>query len=520
MHNNRTTHVYAIITFLILALSYAYFLPKWGDWNANSRANLVYAVVDQGVLHIDDYHENTGDKACYPGPYDLEEDTCEGHYYTDKSLGPSLVAIPFYVAYSGLTTIIPVDSLINSENLPGNFADTLNPEGRGAIEESIQQGMALTFITFFAMSVPSAILGVAVFLFALRFTERPINAFVLALAYGLATIAFPYSNTLMQHQLAAFGAFVGFYLLWRVIYEQASLRWLWVVGLLFSLTVITDYPMVLVLALIFLWAVAVFPNRLALYRVVIAAIPLGLLFAAYNYAIFETIMPVGYDYSTLWQDVHSEGFFSLTMPSLERLYGLTFSPSKGVFLVSPFLLLFVPGLWMMWRKGLRYRHAALLLGLIIAAQFLFYSASVMWWGGHTIGPRYLTSMLPFMVLPIIFVFNYLFARTWGILVTALLIGLSGLHVWIQTIAGQSWPPTDILPLTIETMNAYFPVFDYSLPLLLEGNIARNYGGLVLGLSGLASVLPLLLAIALIGVGATYYVHRSATSREQLLVLEN
>lgn len=514
MHNNRVKRAYALTTFLILTLCYGYFMPRWGDWNANSRANLAYAVVDQGVLHIDDYHENTGDKACFPGPYHLEDDICEGHYYTDKSLGPSLVAMPFYAVFKGVTTVLPVERFINAENLPGNFAATLNPEGRGALQESIYQGLALTFITFFATSVPSAVLGVAVFLLALRFTARPFNAFVLALAYGLATIAFPYSNTLTQHQLAAFGAFVGFYLLWRVIYEQASLRWLWGVGVLFSLAVITEYPVVVMLGIIFLWAAYVFPNRLALYRVVLGAIPLGLLFAAYNYAVFETIMPVGYEYSTLWQDVHGEGFLSLTSPSLARLYGLTFSPSKGLFLVSPFLLLFIPGLVMMWRQERRYRGLALALALVIASQFLFYSASVMWWGGHTIGPRYLTPMLPFMALPVIFAFNYLFARAWGVLIAALLIAFSALHVWMQTIAGQSWPPTDILPLNIELMNAYFPLVDYSLPLLAEGNIARNYGGLVLGLSGIASVLPLLLVMLIMAVGIPYLLLPNSETQAQ------
>ena len=153
-HNRR---VYAITVFLILIVCYAYFMPKWGDWNANSRADLVYAVVDNGVLHIDDYHENTGDKACYPGPYDIESDTCQGHYYTDKSIGPSLVALPFYAAFRLVAQTPPVQNFINSGNMPGNFAETLNPDGRGTLAESVYQGMALTVMTFFAISLPSAL---------------------------------------------------------------------------------------------------------------------------------------------------------------------------------------------------------------------------------------------------------------------------------------------------------------------------------------------------------------------------
>jgi hypothetical protein len=489
---------YAITIFLILLLCYGYFMPKWADWNANSRADLVYAVVDEGVLNIDAYHENTGDKACFPGPYHLEEDRCEGHYYTDKSLGPSLVAVPFYAVFKLIAQIPPVQNFIENGKLPGNFAETLNPEGRGALSSSIYQGMALTFMTFFAISVPSAILGTVVFLFASHFTPRLIHAAVLALAYGLATIAFPYSNTLVQHQLAAFGAFVGFYLIWRVIYQTASVRWLWLAGVLFGLATITEYPIVPVLGVIFLWAAYVYPKRLALWRVVAGAIPIGLIFIAYNYAAFQTVLPVGYEYSTLWQDEHNAGFLSFTTPSLERLYGLTFSPAKGLFLISPFLLLAFPGLVLMWRQHKNQRSMTIALVLAIAGQFAIYSASIMWWGGHTIGPRYLVPILPFLALPVIAAFDALLKRGWGIALTAGLLAWSVIMVWVQTIGGQSWPPTDVFLLTVDLMNRTNIFLDYSLPLVLAGDIARNYGGILLGLDGLAGLLPLLAGVVMIG----------------------
>ena len=53
------------------------------------------------------------------------------------------------------------------------------------------------------------------------------------------------------------------------------------------------------------------------------------------------------------------------------------------------------------------------------------------------------------------------------------------------------------------MNASFPLFDYSLPLLQQGDVARNYGGILLNLNGLLGLLPLLLVIILVGVGVPY-----------------
>ena len=145
MHTSPSRQAYAITVFLILLVAYGYFMPKWADWAANSRADLVYALVDEGVLTIDTYHENTGDKAFF-----------EGHYYTDKSLGPSLVALPFYAVFKVIATLPPVQNLIENGGNLGRFSDTLNPEGQGYRPQAMYEGMALTFITFFAVSVPSA----------------------------------------------------------------------------------------------------------------------------------------------------------------------------------------------------------------------------------------------------------------------------------------------------------------------------------------------------------------------------
>jgi hypothetical protein len=505
---------YALAVFLILLVCYGYFMPKWADWGANSRADLVYAIGDQGVLNIDDYHENTGDKACFPGPYEDNTETCNGHYYTDKSIGPSLLALPFYIIFKGVAALPPVQTIIERGASLGNFSDTLNPEGQGFRPEAMYEGMALTFMTFFASSVPAAILGAVFFLFAARFARKDSYAFTLALIFGLATPAFAYSNVLYQHQLAAFGAFVGFFLLWRVIYEGANLRWLWVVGVLFGLVAITEYPVVPFVGLIFLWAVYKLPNRVALYRVVLGAIPLGLLFAAYNMAIFQTPLPVGYEYSTEWQGVHTQGFLSITTPDWKSFIGLTVTPFRGLFFISPILLLVLPGVVLMWQTRKEYRSVTVLLFLIIAGFLLYNSSSVMWWGGHSIGPRYLVPMIPFMALPIIFALNQLLRSPINRLVIVLLVGASLFNVWAQTIGGQAFPPA-ILDDGTEIRN---PLMEYSIPMLLQGNIARNYG-IFLGLPGFLSLLPLLVAIVGIYFVVPRWVDRSTRMQHNTKPLE-
>src|SRR5262249_17514442 len=133
------------------------------------------------------------------------------------------------------------------------------------------------------------------------------------------------------------------------------------------------------------------------------------------------------------------------------------------------------------------------IALFIAYFFFYNSSSVMWWGGFTIGPRYLIPMLPFFVLPIIFAFNHFLDKRWGKILVAILIAISAFSVWAMNIAGQEWPDVPVLPTTAATMTSNSTLFDHSLPLLAQGQVARNYG-MIAGLPSFASLIPLVLAL--------------------------
>jgi len=76
----------------------------------------------------------------------------------------------------------------------------------------------------------------------------------------------------------------------------------------------------------------------------------------------------------------------------------------------------------------------------------------------------------------------------------------------MTIAGQQWPPVEVWPTTFDLMNQSSTLFDYSLPLLAQGDVARNYG-LVIGLRGLLSLLPLIIALGIISIGVPLLMRR-------------
>jgi hypothetical protein len=468
----------ALLVFLVALTCYGYFFSMLNNWGSNSRMNLIYALGDQRQVRIDDYHQNTGDKAHF-----------EGHYYMEKSVGPSLLGLPFYVIFKSLVRLPPLARLASGDKGPGALP-TLDevyrryhlpvPGTPGAGHPPLYHAMALIFVTFFAVAVPSAILAAAVYLLADRFASAPANAVGLALAFGLGTPAFAYSNQLYQHQAGAFGAFVGFFVLWRVIEERASKRWLWLVGALFGCAAASEYVLAPILTLIVLSAgFRIRPHR-DLLRIAGGAAPWVLATALYNLAAFGTPLPVGYRYSAF-----AAGLFGFGRPSWESLYGITLSPYRGLFLLSPFLLLAPAGLYAMFRRDRRTRELSLTI-IVICLALLCYNASYgNWAGGDSVGPRYLVSSLPFLALPIVFVLNEA-RRAWQNAAVTVLVILSIGEVWIQSLAAQAFPSEMVAR----------PLLDYGLPLVLAGELRLNVGN-VLGLRGLTAVLPLLSLLAAI-----------------------
>ena len=209
---------------------------------------------------------------------------------------------------------------------------------------------------------------------------------------------------------------------------------------------------------------------------VLSGLPPGLLLMAYNWTVFHTPLPVGYQYSELYTDLHSVGFVSITYPHPEALLGLTFGSYRGLFFVSPVLLLALWGLVAWWRSR-EYRKEWAVCVWSVVTLFLFYGSSAMWQGGYAVGPRYLVPMLPFLVLGFQS-FKKCGKRKWIVYGTAVLAAISFFVVWAETIGSQSFPDW--------TTN---PLFNYSLPALARNDIARNIG-MALGLDGWASLLPL------------------------------
>ncbi|NTU79626.1 MAG: hypothetical protein HGA45_09515 [Chloroflexales bacterium] len=461
----------AALIFALLLACYAYVLPRWADWNQNSRLDLVLAMVDDGTVSIDRYVVNTGDYAVYGG-----------RAYTDKPPGLSFLALPVYMALSPALDLPAVRDRLQAIGGGGTFETTLREEGTGLRADKIRFALVQYVLTLLVVATVSAALGALLYLALGRLALPPNVAALGALAYGLGTAAAPYAGNFYSHQLVAALLFGAFFVAWpsedergRPAYARGLLC-----GLLLGWAVISEYPVAILGAVVGLYALARRGPRWLIPLAVGGAIP-GVLLAVYDLVAFGTPWPVGYAHSALWHDQHGTGFMSITYPRAEALWGLTFGQFRGLFVRAPWLLLAAPGLVVWWRRG-QHRAEWWVMLLASLSLLLFYSSSVMWWGGFAAGPRYIVPMIPFLALPAAWFVGQIWHRPLARAAALALVAISVALVWIEAIASQGFPH--------DTIRATWS--GYVLPAWLTGDIARNLG-MALGLAGPSSLIPLLIA---------------------------
>jgi len=227
---------------------------------------------------------------------------------------------------------------------------------------------------------------------------------VLVVTYGLGTMAFSYAESFMSHQLTAVLLFATFYAAWRT--ERGAWRWWgWLVaGLAAAATVTCEYTGALGVLGVAAWVIAKrwrqWPRLAhAVGLVTLGALPLigGLL--AYHAACFGSPFTSGYKFlnDAGYQGWHVGGFLGIRLPDARAFALSLFSPLRGLFALSPFLLLAFMGLGALRRKD----GALLVMTAVLLALNAYFTSSFAYdsWG-WTVGPRHLTPLVPFLMLPV------------------------------------------------------------------------------------------------------------------------
>jgi hypothetical protein len=457
----------ALLLMLMAFVAYTYAIPRGPLANADTRVALTRAIVDDHTLRIDSYAAGLTDRSAY-----------RGHFYTDKAPGASLLAVPVYAA---LRLALP----------PAFFSPDLF-------------FMVRYLLTAAVVSLPAAAFVALLWRFLLPLVGRR-RAALLAVGYGFGTMAWALSALLFSHVLAAMSLFGVFMLLYPASVGRrpgALGRWA-VAGALCGVSVCLEYPAGLVGILLALFAAhtagkAGGRRALALLAAFAGAAAVGVVpMALYNTAVYGNPFSQGYAH------LHGEAQFiagmghgveGVGLPNPAALWGITFSPYRGLFVLSPFLVLALPGLWAMWRRG--QRPAALLCGSAVATMLLFNSSYYFWDGGVSLGPRHFSPALPFLTFPVAFALRQ---SPWRRLAPWLI----GLSVGIVAVC--------CVTVLIFLPGVPDPIVTLAVAHLLHGPVPNNWG-MLLGLRGEMSLAPLVALEAALGAALWRVLHRSGRTR--------
>lgn len=492
--------------FFLAFVVFAYFMPQWADWNIDSRIDLVHALVDEHTVRIDTYHFNTWDKAFY-----------KGHFYSDKAPGTAFLGAIVYAGYEvargapvlggGISALKRNDvwktaidiGKTNTQVRPGQKGRVLGGCQRSGGGGNVQYipwknrlyppfrdwALSKYLISVGVVSLLSAIFIAFFFWFLGKFALPGGIRWGATLLYALATVALAYSTVFYSHQLVAGFLFMGFALLYLAKRGAVPCWIMPFAGFLLGFSFVTEYTVGPIIAVIGLYALWVLRHNVRGFVAlcVAGAVPIAGLFA-YNTAAFGNPLDTGYSHDWCWSSAQGAGYAGFTYPHLGPLWDLTFGPFRGLFFMSPWLLLGLSGLYVLWRSGLRLESS---MCMSIGAGFIvLISAYWGWNGGRVDGPRYLVPMVPFVAFLAAFGLEASWWRKRTRVVSLVLAVWSIAVTWALFLGGDQFPVSWYRN----------PLTQYSLPALRDGVIESNAGGFF-GLSGWSSLLPLGLLVLLV-----------------------
>jgi 4-amino-4-deoxy-L-arabinose transferase-like glycosyltransferase len=450
-----------------LLLCYGFFL-QLPAWNEYSRYDLVRAVVEQGTVQIDRYHENTGDKAFK-----------DGHYYSDKVPGTAILGVPAYAAYLAVNRLAGVDEP--------------------------PQEAAVAFLAFVICGIPTALLVVLLVRFLIPYAGEP-WALAMGVALGLGSILFPFATMFFAHAASAFFLFAAFYALWSARRHGGAWR-VAAAGFLGGMAVITEISAALGVLVLGVYALLAGPTvgeiarpavrRLDLRTAVLYAlggIVPALLLMGHNALAFGSPLSLGY--SNLQNGGFaagmSEGILGVTLPKLDVLGDITIGP-RGLLRLSPWFVLAPLGLVALRRREVR---AEVAVGAAICVAFLVFNAGYyLPFGGWTPGPRFLSPALPFAAVLVALAPRRIRP------LTLLLVGYS---IVVMVIATATRPNAQELYED--------PLVQLWIPRLLHGDLADTLAWRRWGFAGVEPLLLLGIGVIVTVAGALATRSRDRASR--------
>jgi hypothetical protein len=346
----------SLVLFFTFWLTYGYFFPG-GGWGTNAFLDLTRAIVEEGSLFIDNYVENTGDWSKVPKGYII-----------NKSPGVSFLGVPAYY-----------------------ILRLFDPNPFSSFEQATRSAH---LITFFSISMLCAA-GCGIFYLLLRRWLPPQRSIALTVIYALGTSNFGYATILYTQALLGALYIAVLYIVHEDQKGKIRMNRLVAAGFLLAFSVVVE-PLSVLVVVIFVMFLFSRPLEIkGWFYFIVGALPAALLLLGYNYSTMGNLFTYSYKYQNPIYNYEGAFMGILQVPSLKVLYYITFHPVRGLFWISPLLILSLPGLWLLWEKD---RSVTLMSTAIIGVYLLFSISFVAWHAGWSVGPRYLSPSLPFWIL--------------------------------------------------------------------------------------------------------------------------
>jgi PA14 domain len=375
---DTTDRTLPIALFIFFFVTFAYFFQSGSD-NENARFDQARAIVERGQLHINEFAGNTADVVVK-----------DSRVYPNKAPGGSLLIVPHYLIFSRLLSLLP-------------------------LSRPVAQHLTAYLMTLFSVGLAAALLNVVLFLVLEKILARRVDALFLTLAYGLGSIAFPFSTLLFSHQLTAALIFLSFAI--QFFLEESKRRRalprtrrvygsVFLSGCLLGYSLTCEYPAAIALPPVALYALYVLRSDRRLLGCFIVGGILGCSpILIYNQLAFGAPFFITYSlYATGEQTIfpeHGQGFMGVSVPRPDVLRYITVGSQRGLFVCNPWLALLIPAVAVPF--VFKSHRPVMAVSLSIVLGFLVFNAAfapgiVYAGGGASVGPRHVLPMLPFATL--------------------------------------------------------------------------------------------------------------------------
>jgi MFS family permease len=384
---------------------------QWYGVNANSRYDLTRSIVEERDFEINEYYNNTGDRAFY-----------EGNYYTDKAPGQSLIATPIYASWKSIYSIFGSTKV----NKTGQI--TLFTVNNKDIKVSKSPGnfylSSLILAILFTSTLSVSILSILVYRLSKDFIENENKRLIATFGFAFGSLITHYGTLFLPAASATLLSFSSFYLLYQWKDYPGSKKMI-LAGFLGGFGVIVKSSTAIILFANFVYSWHKYKNFPVFYT--LGGFLGGLPYILYNTILFGAPwrLPRSFLDPALWSHLQQNNGFRLGLSRLISVINrVLFMPYRGIFYWFPFLIFSIPGAVILYQKK---KRLAGIIGIVISFFLILTASWWAWWHGGWFGARLLVPIMPFLMIPLFYGIDLIESKKLliGLLTLSILINMAG-----------------------------------------------------------------------------------------------